>query len=76
MMPIGTLLSGASAVSLMEISPVLSVLKGCDENPWGVTSPLNDSIWFLDGSTMPPQLIVRRPAATSARTDRLRERIV
>src|SRR5881409_2357408 len=74
MTPSGTLFSGASAVSLIEISPVLLTEKECDEKPWGFTSPVNDSIWFLEGSTMPPQLIVIRPATSSARTDALGER--
>src|SRR5439155_25138946 len=64
--PTGTLLSGASAVIFIEISPVFDTLKTCASNPCGVSVPLNVSTWFLDGSTMPPQLMVKSAAAASA----------
>src|SRR5580765_2141703 len=66
MIPNGTLFSGASAVILIEISPVLLTENGCGLNPCGLTVPLNSCIWFLEGSTIPPQLIVKRAAAASA----------
>src|ERR1044072_3945256 len=73
-MPSGTLFSGASAVILTEISPVLLTENECDVNPCGVTVPLNSCIWFLEGSTMPPQLIVKKAAAASASAAALKVR--
>src|SRR5215212_2512573 len=47
---------------LIASSPVFDVVNQCARALAGCTVPEKDSIWFCDGSTMPPQLMLIAPA--------------
>ena len=57
---------GSSAVTLILYSPVCPVENGLPSLPWTLTVPVNVSVTFFDGSTMPVHAIVNRPARVSA----------
>src|SRR3954451_3183706 len=54
--------AGVSVTIFTAISPVFDEEKVCARALPGWTVPANGSTWFCDGSTMPPQLMVRAPA--------------
>ena len=65
--PISTFDTGASAVNFTEISPVFDELNGKNliASPW-LMVPVNVSVVFCDGSTMPPHAAAEQQAASAS----------
>src|SRR4051794_4486144 len=65
--------AGVMVTTLTAISPVFGVVNQWARALVGCTVPENVSVWFCDGSTMPPQLTLIAAARASASAPEIRK---